>query len=213
MKRQALLPGAVLSALLCGAAGAPGAGAQTIERTAALNAEADGVGGLNAFFGDGFTAAESGRAFASVFTFSVAGIPFDAAASVTSSYLDSPGTHDLRITGLGLYRYDPATMAVIGNAVAGVDLTGFGANPVDSWSVTAFGLPVGAYAVRVDGRVTGGAGGGFGGDLSVSPVPEAPFYALLLAGLAAGALATRKKNRPAGEPGGRFGHIPRGRRP
>ena len=76
-------------------------------------------------------------------------------------------------------------MAVIGNAVAGVDLTGFGANPVDSWSVTAFGLPVGAYAVRVDGRVVGGAGGSFGGDLSVSPVPEAPFYALLLAGLAA----------------------------
>jgi hypothetical protein len=200
MKRQALLLGAVLSALLCGA----GASAQTIERTTAMDAGADGIGGFSAFLGDGFTAAESGRAFTSVFTFSVAGLPFDAAASVTSSYLDSPATRDLRITGLSLYRYDPATLAVLGNAVAGVDLTGFGANPVDSWSVTAFDLPVGAYALRVDGRVAGSAGGSFGGDLSVSPVPEAPFYALLLAGLAGGGLALAKKNRPADLAGGRF---------
>lgn len=189
MKRQALILGAVLSALLCGA---PGAGAQTIERTAELAVGSDGVGGFNAFFGDAFTAPESGRAFTGVFTFSVAGIPFDAAASVTSSYLDSPGTKDLLITGLSLYRYDPATLAVIGNAVAGIDLTGFGANPVDSWSVTASSLPVGAYAVRVDGQVVGNAGGSFGGDLTVSPVPEASFYAMLLAGLAGGVLARRR---------------------
>ncbi|MFC4932400.1 FxDxF family PEP-CTERM protein [Massilia sp. GCM10023247] len=200
MKRQALLLGAVFSALLCGA----GASAQTIARTTALDAGADGKGGFSVFFGDGFTAADSGRAFASVFTFKVAGIPFDAAASVTSSYLDSPATRDLRITGLSLYRYDPATLAVLGNAVAGVDLTGFGPNPVDSWSVTAFDLPVGSYAVRVDGRVAGNAGGSFGGDLNVSPVPEAPLYALLLAGLAGGALVLAKKNRPADLAGGRF---------
>lgn len=200
MKRPALMFGTVLAALLCGAA-APGASAQTIARTAPLNAENDGRGGLNAYFGDGFAAADSGRPFASVFTFSVAGIPFDAAASVTSSYLDAPATHDLRITGLSLYRYDPATMATIGNAVAGVDLTGFGANPVDSWSLTAFDLPAGAYAVRVDGRVVGSGGGSFGGDLSVSPVPEAPVYAMLLAGTL---LLLRNKNRPAGRPGGRF---------
>lgn len=189
MKRQALILGAVLSALLCGA---PGAGAQTIERTAELAVGSDGVGGFNTFFGDAFTAPKSGRAFTGVFTFSVAGIPFDAAASVTSSYLDSPGTKDLLITGLSLYRYDPATLAVIGNAVAGIDLTGFGANPVDSWSVTASSLPVGAYAVRVDGQVVGNAGGSFGGDLTVSPIPEASFYAMLLAGLAGGVLARRR---------------------
>lgn len=210
MKRQPLILGAMLAALLCGA---PGAGAQTIERTAALNANADGVGGFNAFFGDTFTAAESGRAFTNVFTFSVAGIPFDTAASVTSSFLDSPGTKDLLITGLSLYRFDPATLAVIGNAVSGIDLTGFGDNPVDSWSATAFDLPVGSYAVRVDGQVVGAGGGSFGGDLTVSPVPEASSYAMLLAGLAGGALAWRRrlasgkpmKNRPAGDPGGRYG--------
>jgi len=208
MKRQALMLGAVVSALLCSA---PGAGAQTIERTAELPMTADGVGGFNAFFGDAFTAAESGRSFADVYTFNVAGIPFDVAASVTSSFLDSPGTKDLLITGLSLYRFDPATMAVIGNAVAGIDLTGPGDDAVDSWSLTAFGLPVGAYAVRVDGQVVGTGGGSFGGDLTVSPVPEAPSYAMLLAGLAGGALAWRrsraapKENRPEGIPPGRSG--------
>ncbi|MFC5461076.1 FxDxF family PEP-CTERM protein [Massilia niabensis] len=208
MKRQPLILGAVLSALLCGA---PGAGAQTIERTTPLGVDADGVGGFNAFFGDTFTAGESGRSFTNVFTFSVAGIPFDAAASVTSSFLDSPFTKDLLITGLSLYRFDPATMAVIGNAVSGIDLTGFGTDPVDSWSVTAFNLPIGSYAVRVDGRVVGVAGGSFGGDLAVSPVPEASSWAMLLAGLAGGALTWRRrlavgqpiKNRPARNPGGR----------
>jgi hypothetical protein len=209
MKRPPWILGAVLSALLWGA---PGAGAQTIERTAALDVTGGGVGGFSTFYGDAFTASESGRAFTNVFTFSVAGIPFDAAASVTSSYLDSPGTRDLLITGLSLYRFDPVTLAVIGNAVAGIDLTGFGDNPVDSWSLTASNLPVGSYAIRVDGRVAGVAGGSFGGDLSVSPIPEASSLAMLLAGLVGGALVWRRrlaaigpiKNRPAGNPGGRF---------
>ena len=190
MKQQPLILGAVLLALFCGA---PGAGAQTIERTAPIAANSDGVGGFNAFYGDAFTAGESGRAFASVYTFDVTGIPFDAAASVTSSWLDSPATKDLLITGLSLYRFDPATLAIIGNAVAGIDLTGFGENPVDSWSVSAFNLPVGSYALRVDGQVVGIGGGSFGGDLTVSPVPEASSWAMLLAGLAAGTLARRRR--------------------
>lgn len=193
MKRPLLVPGtalpAILSALL---AGAPQAWAQTIERSAALGTVPDGAGGFNAFFGDTFTQAQSGSSFADLFTFSVAGTPFDASASLTSSFLDSPGSKDLSITGLSLYRYDPQTLAVIGNAVAGIDLTGFGDNPVDSWTVTGLNLASGSYAVRVDGRVAGTAGGSFGADLTVSPVPEAPAYALLLAGLAGGALAWRR---------------------
>ena len=193
MNRQALILGAVFSALLCSVPAVPEARAQTIERTAAPGVRSDGVGGFNAFYGDAFAASESGRAFTNVFTFEVAGIPFDAAASVTSSFLDSPGTKDLLITGLSLYRFDPATLATIGNAVAGIDLTGFGDNPVDSWSVTAVNLPIGSYAVRVDGRVVGNAGGSFGGDLTVSPVPEGASWAMLLAGLAGGALVRRRR--------------------
>ena len=192
MKRPLFFPGAMLAAVFpLLLSGAPQARAQAIERSTELATVPDGAGGFNAFFGDTFTEAQSGSSFIDLFTFSVAGTPFDAAASVTSSFLDSPGSKDLLIRGLSLYRYDPQTMAVIGNAVAGIDLTGFGANPVDSWTLTGLNLASGAYAVRVDGQVLGAAGGSFGGDLTVSPVPEAPFYALLLGGLL-GALVWRR---------------------
>lgn len=189
MKRLLFVPGAVLLAVLTGA---PQARAQAIERNTGLATVPDGAGGFNAFFGDTFTGVQSGSAFTDVFTFAVADTPFDAAASVTSSFLDSPGSKDLLITGLALYRFDPQTMAVIGNALAGVDLTGFGSNPVDSWAVSGLNLASGSYAVRVDGQVVGASGGSFGGDLTVSPVPEAPFHALLLGGLAGGALLWRR---------------------
>ncbi|MEW6370978.1 MAG: FxDxF family PEP-CTERM protein [Pseudomonadota bacterium] len=193
----------VLGALLAGAACAsPYAAAQAIERSVPIAEIDDGAGGFNAHFGDGFTALESGSTFTDLFTFDVSGLPFDAAASVTSSYLNSPFEKDLRITALSLYRYDPATMAIIGPTIAGIDQTGFGDNPTDSWALSAFSLPVGAYAVRVDGVVVGSGGGSFGADLTVSPVPEAPGFALLLAGLAAGALVKRsslpgKRTAPA----------------
>lgn len=183
----------VLGALLAGAACAgPHAAAQTIERSVPISAIDDGAGGFNAYFGDGFAAAQSGRSFIDVFIFDVAGLPFDAAASVTSSTLNSPSDKDLRITALSLYRYDPATMAIIGPAISGIDQTGFGADAPDSWALAAYSLPAGAYAVRVDGVVRGAGGGSFGADLTVSPVPEAPGFALLLAGLASGALVRRR---------------------
>lgn len=183
----------VLGALLAGAACAgPHAAAQTIERSVPISAIDDGAGGFNAHFGDGFAAAQSGGSFIDVFTFDVAGLPFDAAASVTSSTLNSPSDKDLRITALSLYRYDPATMAIIGPAISGIDQTGFGADATDSWALAAYSLPAGAYAVRVDGLVQGSGGGSFGADLTVSPVPEAPGFALLLAGLACGALVRRR---------------------
>jgi len=183
----------VCAALLAGAACASSpAAAQTIARSTPVAAIGDGACGFNAAFGDGFTAAESGRAFTDLFTFSVAGLPFDAAASVTSAFLNSPLGKDLDITALSLYRYDPATLAVIGPAIAGIDGTDFGEGAPDSWSLAAFDLPAGAYAVRVDGQVLGSGGGSFGADLAVSPVPEAPAFALLLAGLGAGALARRR---------------------
>ena len=192
MKSTSLVVGALLAGTICAA---PYAAAQAIERSAPISPIDDGVGGFNAHFGDGFTAQESGSTFTDIFTFDVGGLPFDAAASVTSSYLNSPFEKDLRITALSLYRYDPVTMAIIGPTIAGIDQTGFGANPTDSWALSAFSLPTGAYAVRVDGVVVGSGGGSFGADLTVSPVPEAPGFALLLAGLAAGALVRRGRLR------------------
>jgi hypothetical protein len=186
----------VLSALIAGAAFASqGAAAQAIDRTVPLATAGDGVGGFNAHFGDTFAASTAGSPFSDVFTFNV-GTPFDVAASVTSSYLNSPQTKDLLITGLSLYRYDPATLNILGTAIAGISETGFGPHPTDSWSLSAFGLVSGSYALKVNGQVMGAGGGAFGGDLTVSPVPEPQAWGMLLAGLGLVGMAGRRQLVP-----------------
>jgi hypothetical protein len=183
----------VLSALFAGAAFASqGAAAQAIDRSVPLVTVGDGVGGFNAHFGDTFAASTVGSTFRDVFTFNIS-TPFDAAASVTSSYLNTPQTKDLLITGFSLYRYDPGTMAILGTAIAGVNETGFGSHPTDSWSLSAYGLSSGYYALQVNGQVLGAGGGAFGGDLTVSPVPEPQSWAMLLAGMGMLGMATRRK--------------------
>jgi hypothetical protein len=182
----------VLSALIAGAAAASqGAAAQAIDRSVPLATAGDGVGGFNAHFGDTFTASTLGNTFSDVFTFNI-GTPFDAAASVTSSYLNTPQAKDLLITGFSLYRIDPATMAILGTAIAGINETGFGSHPTDSWSLSAYGLTSGYYALKVDGQVRGMGGGAFGGDLTISPVPEPQAWAMLLAGLGLVSVAIRR---------------------
>ena len=189
MKLQSLVP----SVLVLGAAAISQAtAAQAIDRSVPLATAGDGVGGFNAHFGDTFAASTAGGTFSDVFTFRV-GRPFDAAASVTSSYLNTLQAKDLRITGLSLYRYDPATMAILGAAIAGIDETGFGPNPTDSWALSAFGLGSGAYALKVNGQVMGAGGGAFGGDLTIAPVPEPQAWAMLLAGLGLVGVALRRK--------------------
>jgi hypothetical protein len=186
----------VLSALVAGAAFASqGAAAQAIDRSVPLVTVGDGVGGFNAHFGDTFAASTAGSTFSDIFTFNI-GTPFDAAASVTSSYLNTPLTKDLLITGFSLYRYDPATMAVLGTAIAGINETGFGSHPTDSWSLSDYNLTNGSYALKVDGRVLGAGGGAFGGDLVVSAVPEPQSWAMLLAGLGMVGMAARRKLAP-----------------
>ena len=167
--------------------------AQSIARSSPVVTVDDGRGGFNAYVGDTFTAATVDNVFSDIFTFSL-GTPFDAAAAVTSSYLNTPFTKDLLITGLSLYRYDPASKVILGTAIAGIDETGIGVHPTDSWALSGFGLASGDYALKVDGRVLGAGGGAFGGDLTISPVPEAQRWGMLLGGLGIlGTLAWRRK--------------------
>jgi len=196
MKLSSLL----LTSLVAGVAFlSQGVGAQTIDRSAAVVTLDDGQGGFNAHVGDSFAASTAGSVFSDLFTFDLA-TPFDAAASVTSSYLNTPFAKDLLITGLSLYRYDPATMAVLGSAIAGINLTGFGSHPTDSWALSGFGLAAGNYALKVDGRVLGAGGGAFGGDLTVSPVPEAPAWGMLLGGLGLAGVLARRRSRQRTRP-------------
>jgi hypothetical protein len=186
----------VLSALVAGAAfTSQGAAAQAIDSIVPLATVDDGVGGFNAHFGDTFAASTVGSTFSDVFAFNI-GRPFDAAASVTSSYLNTPQTKDLLITALSLYRFDPGTLSIVGPAIAGINETGFGPHPTDSWSLSAYGLAGGNYALKVNGRVLGTGGGAFGGDLVVSPVPEPQAWGMLLAGLGLLGMAGRRKPAP-----------------
>jgi hypothetical protein len=193
----------VLAVVAGAACMAQGAGAAALERTVPVVTVDDGLGGFNAHFGDTFAASTTGSTFTDVFTFDV-GTPFDAAASVTSSYLNTPQTKDLQITALSLYRYDPVTKAVLGTAIAGINETGFGANPTDSWSLSGYGLTRGSYAIRVDGAVRGTGGGAFGADLTISPVPEPQAWGMLLAGLGVcSTLAWRRRQLARVRVGGR----------
>jgi hypothetical protein len=183
----------VLAVVAGAALMAQGAGAATVDRTAPLVTADDGLGGFNAHFGDTFAQSATGSTFTDIFTFDV-GTPFDAAASLTSSYLNTPQAKDLLITGLSLYRYDPVTKAMVGTAIAGIDGTGSGADAPDSWSLSGYGLTSGSYAIQVDGKVRGVGGGAFGADLTISPVPEPQTWGMLLAGLGVcSALAWRRR--------------------
>ena len=137
MKLTSLLLTSLVAGVACLA---QGVGAQTIDRSAAVVALDDGLDGFNAHVGDSFAAATAGNAFSDLFTFEF-GTSFDAAASVTSAYLNTPFAKDLLITGLSLYRYDPVTMTVLGSAVAGINGSGFGPHPTDSWSLSGLALP------------------------------------------------------------------------
>jgi hypothetical protein len=192
MKLKSLVLATVAGAALV----AQGAGAATVNRTAPIVMADDGLGGFNAHFGDTFTQSTTGSTFTDVFTFDV-GTPFDAAASLTSSYLNTPQTKDLLITGLSLYRYDPVTKTMLGTAIAGINGTGTGADAPDSWSLSGYGLTRGSYAIQVDGQVRGVAGGVFGADLTISPVPEPQTWGMLLAGLGVLTTLAWRRRQPA----------------
>jgi hypothetical protein len=186
----------VLAVVAGAALMAQGAGAATVNRTAPLVTADDGLGGFNAHFGDTFAQSTAGSTFTDIFTFDV-GTRFDAAASLTSSYLNTPQTKDLLITGLSLYRYDPVTKAMLGTAIAGIDGTGLGTDAPDSWSLAGYGLTSGSYAIQVDGQVHGVGGGAFGADLTISPVPEPQAWGMLLAGLGVCSTLAWRRRQPA----------------
>ncbi|WP_083685123.1 FxDxF family PEP-CTERM protein [Massilia putida] len=192
MKLKSLVLAMVAGAALV----AQGAGAATVNRTAPVVTVGDGLGGFNAHFGDTFAQSTTGSTFTDIFTFDV-GTPFDAAASLTSSYLNTPQTKDLLITGLSLYRYDPVTKTMQGTAIAGIDGTGTGADAPDSWSLSGYGLTRGSYAIQVDGQVRGVGGGAFAADLTIAPVPEPQTWGMLLAGLGVLTTLAWRRRQPA----------------
>ncbi|MET0268521.1 MAG: FxDxF family PEP-CTERM protein [Duganella sp.] len=174
-----------------------GAYAAEVGKTATINLEADGDGGFNGHFGNTFAKADQNNTFVDKFLL-VLSTNVDSAASLTSTYLKSATIKDLVITDFSLVKYDLATNAVL-NTYAGNYLGG-GLGARDEWEINASGLTAGNYYVQVGGLIAGNAGGSYASDLtvSVSAVPEAETYAMMLAGLGMlGFVARRKKAQQA----------------
>ena len=64
--------------------------------------------------------------------------------------------------------------------------------PADVLRVSAMALPVGSYAIRVDGLVTG-SGNSYAGSLTTRPIPEPGSLALVAVGLLAAAAGLRRR--------------------
>jgi hypothetical protein len=58
-------------------------------------------------------------------------------------------------------------------------------------------LTSGSYAIQVDGQVRGVGGGAFGGDLTISPVPEPQTWGMLAAGLGVLTTLAWRRRQPA----------------
>jgi hypothetical protein len=65
---------------------------------------------------------------------------------------------------------------------------------LQTWTLSAPSLTSGIYTLAAVGKVTGTTGGSFGGNVNISPVPEASTAAMMLGGLAlVGFIATRRR--------------------
>lgn len=194
--KKLLVASLVAGATLLGS----GAYAAEVGKIANINMESDGDGGFNGHFGNNFSKADHNNTFVDKFLF-VLNTSVDSSASLTSTYLSSSTIKDLVITDFSLVKYDMATNAIL-NTYNGVNLngSGSGAGIKDNWELNASGLTAGNYYVQVGGLIAGNAGGSYASDLtvSVSPVPEAETYAMMLAGLGLmGVVARRKKAKQA----------------
>ncbi|MET3130090.1 hypothetical protein AAKU55_000331 [Oxalobacteraceae bacterium GrIS 1.11] len=151
--------------------------------------------GFEAYFGNHFSSGALQNTFADKYFFELNG-NFDASASLTSTYLNSIVVKDLLITGFSLNKFDPLTKTTL-LTMTGVNQTNTAAHAPDSWSLNGAGLSSGTYFLEVDGKVIGNGGGTYGGDLTVSAVPEPETYGMLLAGLGCLAWMARRKAKSA----------------
>lgn len=141
--------------------------------------------GKTSTFGSAFDTAQSGQTFQENYTFSNSG-----AATATSAVISIAlgNASALDITGFSLSGNGQTwngTKSVVGGT--------------QYFTLRASNIAAGDYTLAVTGSVTGAAGGGFGGNISVAAVPEASTSAMMLGGLALvgfAAMRTRRRRQP-----------------
>lgn len=143
------------------------------------------LGRFGAVFGDSFGINNAGNTFSEHFTFSVAGVPVDLDAIVTS--ISRTAELGLDITGLGLYSAG-GTQLKLGNASR--------SGAIDVWTLSNDNLALGDYYLQVSGSVVSHSAGRFSGAVVLAPVPEPGAYGMMLAGLGVVGFAALRRRRP-----------------
>jgi hypothetical protein len=132
----------------------------------------------------GFSCTPVAGAFDDVYTFTLPGSSFLTSSTVTTVVR---GSADIDFSIIYIENVlDPGTH---------FDFTQTTFDPTEQWALNDQLLAAGNYELHLIGNQTT-TRGSYGGDLTVTPVPEPETYALMLAGLGAmGFVARRRKSR------------------
>lgn len=127
-----------------------------------------------------------GKTFSETFNF-VVSQNFDVSSAVISIALSN-------ISALDITKF--ALTGANGTNILGTKTT---VGSTQFFNLSASSLAAGSYTLTVLGKITGSTGGSFGGNISISAVPEATTTAMMLAGLAiVGFGAYRRRRQDAG---------------
>ena len=186
----------IASMIMSASVFASSAFAENVGKTVTADVTSNGVGGWQTLVGNAYTAADASNTFTDKFLFTLTG-NYNAAGTLSSTYLSTSPVQDLVINSYSLVKYDPLTQAVL-NTYAGTSSTSNnGVGTADFWQFGANGLTAGSYYIAVDGVIQGAGGGTYTSNvnLALAPVPEAETYAMMAAGLGLlGFMARRRKN-------------------
>lgn len=142
----------------------------------------DGTADVGAAFGAG----NRHNTFLDQFTFNLSSVSnVDAQISSTSP----SAANGLDITSLGLYGSSGLVASGVQQQTGKTDL----------WTLNTLHLTAGNYYLQVGGSAVAGKAGSFGGNLTVSPVPEPATYAMLLGGLGLIGFMRRRRNNAASQ--------------
>lgn len=162
---------ALMALVLAGASSFANAATFTLDMT-------DGAASIEQSFASG----TQSLVFSDQFHFSTTGL--SGVEAIVFSFDDVPG---VAFDSVELYKgiTPGSSVKVLGSTF----------DPVGGlWQVSGSGLTAGSYFLQVEGHVLVNTGATYSGNLSVTAVPEADTYAMLLAGLGlVGVVARRRK--------------------
>lgn len=169
-------------------AAAATASAADLERTRAL-VWTDLTSTFTARYGEGTT----GQSFLENFTFTI-----DNTSAVSAAVIS------IALDGVSRLSLDSFTLAGPGGSWTGTSTT---IGDTQTFSLRTNGLAIGNYTLSVAGSILGSAGGSFGGNISIAPVPEASTTAMMLGGLAVVGFGAMRRRRKGGSPSQLLGNT------